>query len=223
MNAFGVGGTLARLWTVKTTFEGLPLPYASELPEFAMYHLNGLFPNPLPPRVRETAGSRARLRARLDQYLAQHPGVCEVYACQTPDEVAAVKTFRFAAAPAFRTYCLGTGLHGVSFDFALPKNYGGSVALEPAGVGELAVKMMYAHYGCLVFHYDVAMRGGDPVELKHRMVEAVEALGGRLPAEHGHGTEYHAPPETIARWKAMDPLNLLNPGVGKAPTGPRWT
>jgi FAD/FMN-containing dehydrogenase len=36
----------------------------------------------------------------------------------------------------------------------------------------------------------------------------------KLPAEHGHGTEYVAPPETQKRWKNMDPLNILNPGVG---------
>ena len=227
------------MWTLKTTFEGLPLPFASELPEWTMYHSNWLFPDPLPAGVRRAAGarehhlivsledfdgSRERLRSRLDAYLEAHPGACAVYACQSPREVAQIKTFRFAAAPAFRTYCLGAGLQGVSFDYALPNNFGGAVALEPAGAGELVIKMMYAHYGCHVFHYDVARRsGGDPHDLKDRMVAAVEALGGRLPAEHGHGTEYHAPPETVARWKAMDPLNLLNPGVGKTPDGPRWT
>jgi D-lactate dehydrogenase len=237
VNQIGVGSTLAELWTLKSTFEGLPIPYASEMPELAMYYANGFFPNPLPPRVRETAGSHEhhlivvledfngsseRVRARVNAFLAERPGQCDVYACETPGEIAAVRTFRFAAAPAFRTYCLGKGLHAHSFDFTLPKNYGGNVALEPAGASELAVKMMYAHYGCHVFHYDVATTG-EAAELKPRMVEAVEALGGRLPAEHGHGTEYHAPKETVERWKKMDPLNLLNPGVGKAPEGPRWT
>jgi len=41
-----------------------------------------------------------------------------------------------------------------------------------------------------------------------------EECGGKLPAEHGHGTEYVAPRETQERWKKMDPLNVLNPGVG---------
>lgn len=38
--------------------------------------------------------------------------------------------------------------------------------------------------------------------------------GGRLPAEHGHATEYHAPPEAQKRRKKMDTLNVINPGVG---------
>jgi hypothetical protein len=40
----------------------------------------------------------------------------------------------------------------------------------------------------------------------------VELLGGRLPAEHGHGTVYKAPSETVARWSRIDPKNLFNPG-----------
>ena len=36
----------------------------------------------------------------------------------------------------------------------------------------------------------------------------------KLPAEHGHGTEYKAPVNAQNRWKKMDPLNVLNPGVG---------
>ena len=46
--------------------------------------------------------------------------------------------------------------------------------------------------------------------LKHE----VERMGGKLPAEHGHGTEYVAPEETRRRWEKMDPLNVFNPGVG---------
>ena len=37
---------------------------------------------------------------------------------------------------------------------------------------------------------------------------------GKLPAEHGHGTEYVAPEATRRRWQEMDPLNVFNPGVG---------
>ena len=37
----------------------------------------------------------------------------------------------------------------------------------------------------------------DPKTLR---LEAIEAVGGKLPAEHGHGTEYHAPMETQQRW-----------------------
>jgi D-lactate dehydrogenase len=44
--------------------------------------------------------------------------------------------------------------------------------------------------------------------------KAIEGTGGRLPAEHGHGTEYSAPQDMQERWKRTDPLNVMNPGVG---------
>lgn len=168
-------------------------------------------------------GSRERLRQRLDQYIqSTAPGCVVMHECQNVDEIRMVKNFRFAAAPAFRTFCVGKGLHGVSFDFALPKEYEGSVILEPHD--QLDVKMMYGHFGCAVYHYDVALKAdeGQASALKDGMVKMVESLGGKLPAEHGFGTEYAAPPATMERWKDVDPLNIFNPGVGKATNLPSW-
>ena len=45
----------------------------------------------------------------------------------------------------------------------------------------------------------------------------VEGLGGKLPAEHSRGTEYAAAPAAQRRWMEMDPLNVMNPGVGGTP------
>jgi D-lactate dehydrogenase len=69
----------------------------------------------------------------------------------------------------------------------------------------------------MVFHEDIAFipeAVADPEAVKVQMKQLVSAVGGALPAEHGHGTEYEAPPETAARWQAMDPTNSFNPGVG---------
>jgi FAD/FMN-containing dehydrogenase len=66
-----------------------------------------------------------------------------------------------------------------------------------------------------VVHEDVAFQKGVDVHAaKMEIKREVEKMGGRLPAEHGHGTEYVAPKETQARWMAMDPTNVFNPGVG---------
>merc|ERR1711908_92070 len=75
--------------------------------------------------------------------------------------------------------------------------------------------MRYSHFGCNVVHEDIAFKPGcDPHASKMKLKHAVEGMGGKLPAEHGHGTEYVAPSETQQRWQAMDPLNVFNPGVG---------
>mmetsp|Transcript_11706 Transcript_11706/g.18019 ORF Transcript_11706/g.18019 Transcript_11706/m.18019 type:complete len:88 (+) Transcript_11706:573-836(+) len=77
--------------------------------------------------------------------------------------------------------------------------------------------MRYSHFGCNVVHEDIAFgpEVEDAEEAKLAFKHALEeTTGGKLPAEHGHGTEYHAPHKTQARWKKMDPLNVFNPGVG---------
>jgi len=54
IKTLGIDGSgLASLWTWKSAIEGSPLPMAPILPDLALYHLNTLSPDPLPPRVRE--------------------------------------------------------------------------------------------------------------------------------------------------------------------------
>jgi hypothetical protein len=54
--------------------------------------------------------------------------------------------FRFAVAPAFRTWCVGHGVQGLSLDYALPKR-SAQVPPMPAGVEPL-VRLRYSHFGC---------------------------------------------------------------------------
>ena len=99
-------------------------------------------------------------------------------------------------------------------DYALPKNGGQAPPLEAAATP--LKRMRYSHFGCNVVHEDLAFAPGvDIHEVKMQLKKTVEHdCGGKLPAEHGHGTEYHAPEETKRRWQTMDPLNVMNPGVG---------
>jgi D-lactate dehydrogenase len=78
--------------------------------------------------------------------------------------------------------------------------------------------MRYSHVGCNVVPEDIPFaRGMELTTAKATMKSCVEQVGGKLPAEHGHGTAYTVPAETPARWKAMDPTNSMNPGVGGLP------
>ena len=75
--------------------------------------------------------------------------------------------------------------------------------------------MRYSHFGCNVVHEDLAYPlGSDTHSAKLSLKYSVENLGGKLPAEHGHGTEYIAASDAQARWKQMDPSNTMNPGLG---------
>lgn len=219
-----------RLWSIKLWVESLPLPGASTVADKFMYHINPLIPSVLPSDVRKSAekfdhhvqltvgefgdGNLERLLDRLQQFASKH-GRDKVTIHDCSSAVAALTAFRFVAASAFRTWCIGTGNQGISVDYALPKNDGRAPPVDAADAKPLK-RMRYSHFGCNVVHEDLAYAPGvDVHQAKHDLKATVEfECGGKLPAEHGHGTEYIAPPETQERWRRMDPLNVLNPGVG---------
>lgn len=164
-------------------------------------------------------GGMEKLLERLDAFVTEH-GSDKVVVHDCSTSKAKLDAFRFVAAPAFRTWCVGNKVQGFSVDYVLPKNAGTAPSLTSSPLK----RMRYSHFGCNVVHEDLAYAPGvDLEEAKHALKHTVEQeCGGRLPAEHGHGTEYHAPVATQKRWKAMDPLNVLNPGVGGLSTKPGY-
>lgn len=158
-------------------------------------------------------GSLHRFMERLEKFQKEEGDKIVVHECESSSEESSLTAFRFVAAPAFRTYCVGNGIQGFSVDYALPRDGGEAPTLR----SEKPVKRMrYSHFGCNVVHEDVAFPAGVDVDsIKYTLKKSVEHdCHGKLPAEHGHGTEYHAPEPTQKRWMKMDPLNVMNPGVG---------
>lgn len=268
----GTSSSLIRqLWNVKLYIEALPYRTAPLWVDQIIYRLNNYFPSILPKSIMEIGhqwdhhvmmtigdfgdGSMDRMMERMNDF-AQQQGSdkiriieCDCHTSTTNGDVAAttaaLNAFRFVAAPAFRTWCVGQHLQGFSVDYALPKN-GGSIPplyrnddiVNPAPFNAstsatttgtssdttnasserpIPVKRMrYSHFACNVVHEDLAYDVGVDIEhAKHTLKDVIEyECSGKLPAEHGHGTEYIAPPTTQERWKRMDPLNIFNPGIG---------
>lgn len=225
MSIVGIGERLKLLWDIKITFESLPIPFANVIADKVLFAFNRLCPCTLPAAVQTLAsaynhhvlvevgefggGESGRFMARLSAFESLNS--IAVHTC-TPEEKTPVSYFRFAAAPAFKTWCIGMGLEGVSVDYALPKS---ECDAPPLPEETTALRMRYSHFGCNVVHEDIAFKPGvDAHATKMDLKHAVEDMGGKLPAEHGHGTEYAAPVETQKRWQQMDPLNVFNPGVG---------
>ena len=192
-----------------------------------MYSVNPIFPAILPRSLMKVGkdmdhhislsigdynGSLERATQRLEAFCQKH-GKDKIVVHECSSSKSRLDAFRFVAAPAFRTWCVGQGVQGVSVDYALPRNGGHTPVLESVPVLK---RMRYSHFGCNVVHEDVAFPADvDAHAAKMKLKKSVELnSGGKLPAEHGHGTEYHAPENTQHRWKAMDPLNVMNPGVG---------
>ena len=158
-----------------------------------------------------------------DKAIADGAKIVSVVEAESASDVTALNAFRFVAALAFKTYCVGEDIQGISVDYSLPKNGGVAPPLMPHAVTPLK-RMRYSHFGCNVVHEDIAYALGvdthkEKMEFKHTVEEE---CGGKLPAEHGHGTEYHAPLSAQTRWMTMDPENLLNPGIGGLSTLPRY-
>jgi len=161
-------------------------------------------------------------KQRVEEFKKNHSLI--LHECTSQKQVDALNSFRFVAALAFSTWCIGEGVQGVSVDYALPKNYSDSFPpLAPisqdsssANIATPLKRMRYSHLGCNVIHEDLAYSNDvDAHHAKMTFKKAIEfSCKGKLPAEHGHGTEYHAPIDTLQRWKEMDPCNVMNPGVG---------
>jgi D-lactate dehydrogenase len=228
----GVSSSIVRtFWNMKLWVEALPFDGAEVLADKIAFTINPIFPALLPSKVMEAGrsmhhhvvmevgefgnGNMQRLLDRMHSFAETH-GTGKVLVQECPSKSA--KAFRFAAAPAFRTWCVSEGKQGISVDYALPKNGGSTPPLhaDEKEAPQPVKRMRYSHFGCNVVHEDLAYEPGVDVEIaKHVLKESVEhQCNGKLPAEHGHGTEYKAPKDTQERWKQMDPLNVLNPGVG---------
>jgi len=230
----GVDNPLLKpLFETKSAFERLPM--MSAVPDTLLCAFNGLLPPPLPEGVRDACaaydhhllidlgeyggGEASALRQRLDDFAAAAaetvatPPV-RIHEATSAGEAKTLSLFRFVAAAAFKVWCTGHGAKGLSLDYALPTDVGGvpPIPLTPVK------RLRYSHFGCNVVHDDIALPSTfDEARIhaiKGEIKAGIENMGGRLPSEHGHGTEYEAPADTKRRWMEMDPTNSLNPGIG---------
>lgn len=225
------------LWSFKQWIEGLPFPSAPFVCDKVLYSINNWVPAPLPTPIMKMGkatdhhiamtvgeygdGSMKHLLNRLEMF-ARTKGrdKIDIYECKSPSEANSLTAFRFVAAPAFKTWCIGNDVQGFSVDYALPKNGGTAPPLSSVPVK----RMRYSHFACNVVHEDLAYPlDVDAMQAKLNLKKTVEhSFDGKLPAEHGHGTEYIAPPDTQDRWKRIDPLNVMNPGIGGLSMAPEY-
>lgn len=221
---------LEPLWNLKLFIESVPVPFSTIICDKFLWWFNNILPKSLPPELQKLTdefdhhmlmefaeysdGEIEHLMSRLKKFQSQHPETVRFHVCEDPWSAQRAMLFRFAVAPAFRTYCIGLGQQGLSIDYALPKTFTKYPTL-PEAKYPMMHRLVYSHFGCNVYHEDFVFDNKTDVhDAKMAIKKAVEAVGGKLPAEHGHGTEYHAPMDTQKRWMKADPSNTMNPGVG---------
>ena len=125
--------------------------FPAALPE-DIHHLGKKFDHHLLISLGEYgSGNLHRTEQRLAHFVeaAEKDGqrIC-VHTCAKEEDVQKVNFFRFAAAPAFRTFCIGKGVQGLSLDYALSKNHTSVPAFgERQGEVKPLTRMRYSHFG----------------------------------------------------------------------------
>lgn len=112
----------------------------------------------------------------------------------------------------------------VALDIALRRSDRSWQEHLPAEIADQIDKALYyGHFFCHVFHQDYVLKPGvDPVALEHRMWELLDLRGAHYPAEHNVGHLYPAGTEQAAHFRALDPCNQLNPGIGMTSRNACW-
>ena len=196
-----------------------------------------LFPNHLPARMgafRDRYAHHLMLKMADDgieeaaAYLGQtFPSATgDFFAC-TPEEGTRAFLHRFAAAGAavrYRAIHTDTVEDIVALDIALRRNDRDWFEhLPPEIERPILARLYYGHFFCSVFHQDyVVARGTDTLALEHEMWRLLDARGAEYPAEHNVGHLYQAKPALAAHYRALDPCNTFNPGIGHTPKCRHW-
>jgi D-lactate dehydrogenase len=145
----------------------------------------------------------------------------------TREEGDAAFIHRFAAAGAavrYRTVHAREVADIVALDIALRRNDAAWFETLPAELeAAISHKFYYGHFFCHVFHQDYVIRAGhDPLAIEHAMWALLDARGAEYPAEHNVGHLYKAKPALADHYRALDPTNSFNPGVGRMSKRVHW-
>lgn len=214
----------ARLDAILSRLGWLP----ANLTDRMLFRLGRLLPDHLPPRLRTWRGRFAHhlllrvsksaageTRTLLDRW---RDSASDWFQCT---EAEARKAFlhRFVIAGAAVRY---RAIHPertagiVALDIALRRNDRQWFEALPGDVEALLIaKIYYGHFFCHVLHQDyIVAPGQDCLAIEHRMWALLDARGARYPAEHNVGHLYPAEPGLSEFYRALDPGNRFNAGIG---------
>ncbi|MET4103686.1 D-lactate dehydrogenase [Roseovarius sp. MBR-78] len=189
-----------------------------------------LTPDHLPRRLREWRdryehhlilkmrdGGIDEARRFLAEFFRARDG--DFFEC-TPREAKLAGLNRFAAAGAairYQNIHRGEVEDILALDIALRRNDEDWLERLPPEIdAQILHKLYYGHFFCHVLHQDyIVKKGADVAALKAQMLALLDARGAQYPAEHNVGHLYAAKPDLAAHYRACDPTNSLNPGIGK--------
>lgn len=231
---------IPRLFALQAAFDNLcgRLGFLPSNPSAKILQAISLFfPKHLPKRMTD-------YRDRFEHYLLLKMGddgieeargyLKSIFPSQTgdffecaPEEGDKAFLHRFAAAGAAIRY---RAVHErevediVALDIALRRNDEDWFETLPAEIEKSLIRKLYCgHFFCHVFHQDyIVAKGRNCLEIEERMWELLDRRGAEYPAEHNVGHIYHAKPAQVSHYKALDPCNAFNPGIGRTTKCMHW-
>lgn len=207
------------------------------LADRVLQSLTAMLPDHVPPRLRVyrdryehhlllkvSTRDAAATRAFLDGFFSEREG--DFFACDA-DEGRKAFLLRFAVAGAavrYRAVYAAQVQDIVALDVALRRDDRDWVETLPEEVATTMVaRLYYGHFFCHVFHQDyIVKKGVDPLAVEHRLWDLLDARGAEYPAEHNVGHLYRAKPALAAFYRALDPTNTFNPGIGQTSKCHHW-
>lgn len=188
-----------------------------------MYEYRDRYEHHLLLRVARTDASQVEI------FLKDHFNASPTGAFFRCNEEEARKAFlhRFAVAGAavrYRQAHRDTVEDIVALDIALRRDDREWVEVLPEDIGNtLLHRLYYGHFLCHVFHQDYIVRKGhDPLAIEHAMWAGLDHRGAEYPAEHNVGHLYRAKPALAGHYRALDPCNGFNPGIGQTSKQRDW-
>ena len=203
----------------------------SFLSDRIMQWLSHLFPDHIPPRLRQFRDKYEHhlivkmsdkgideANVYLRDLFESKPNKGAFIAC-TEDEANRAFLLRFAAAGAavrYQTLKQKDVGEILALDIALRRNDIYWVETLPEHILQHIDKSLYyGHFFCHVFHQDyVLKKGADAKQVKADMLALLDDRGAKYPAEHNVGHLYKAEDSLVTFYRTLDPTNTFNPGIG---------
>ena len=209
----------------------------SNLSDKIMQFLGKLYPNHLPKKmenfrdlyehhwiVEMSDAGIEEARTYFNDFFNENEG--GFFECSEKEGNKAI-LHRFTAASAFGRYAVlnASKIGGtMSMDIAFPRNEKQWFETLPKKIDDMfEMKLYYGHLFCHVLHQNyIVKKGVDTKHLKRELLKYYDSRGVEYPAEHNVGHEYKAKSILLEFYKALDPTNSFNPGIGQSSKLKHW-
>ena len=209
----------------------------SNLSDKIMQFLGKLYPNHLPKKmenfrdlyehhwiVEMSDAGIEEARTYFNDFFNENEG--GFFECSEKEGNKAI-LHRFTAASAFGRYAVlnASKIGGtMSMDIAFPRNEKQWFETLPKEIDDMfEMKLYYGHLFCHVLHQNyIVKKGVDTKHLKRELLKYYDSRGAEYPAEHNVGHEYKAKSILLEFYRALDPTNSFNPGIGQSSKLKHW-